>query len=84
MITIGSYFTTPGGSSEKITLYCALVDGSNAAGIFGLEDENEDIRVFTMTLDEVRKGLEQGMFENATALIAMQWLLLNHSNIAKT
>ncbi|PCJ50255.1 MAG: ADP-ribose diphosphatase [Gammaproteobacteria bacterium] len=84
LITIGSYFTTPGGSSEKITLYCALVDAKDAGGIFGLEHENEDIRVFTLSLDEVSKGLEQGLFENATALIAMQWLVLNHQKMAKT
>lgn len=81
LIEIGSYFTTPGGSSEKITLYCARVDATDATGIFGLEDENEDIRVFTMTLDEVSKGLEEGLFENATALIAMQYLLLNKQKL---
>jgi ADP-ribose pyrophosphatase len=81
LIEIGSYFTTPGGSTEKITLYCARVDASNANGIFGLEDENEDIRVFTMTLDEVSKGLGDGLFENATALIAMQYILLNKQKL---
>ena len=84
LIKIGHYFATPGGSSEKLTLYCARVDASDAAGIFGLEDEDEDIRVFTLTLDEVAKGLDDGIFENATSLIAMQWLLLNHEKLNKT
>lgn len=83
LFEIGRYFSTPGGSSEKVTLYCARVDSSNAAGIFGLEDENEDIRVFTMGLSEVAKGLEENLFENATCLIAMQWLLLNTDKLAK-
>jgi len=82
-IEIGSYFVTPGGSSEKLTLYCARADASNAAGIYGLPDENEDIRVFTMTIDEVEKGLNDGDFENATSLIAMQWLLLNREKLHK-
>lgn len=82
-VEILSYFSTPGGSSEALTLYCARVDASNAAGIYGLEHENEDIRVFTMSLDEVRQGLDNNLFENATCLIAMQWLLLNRDKLHK-
>ena len=81
LIEIGSYFTTPGGSSEKLTLYCAQVNANNADGIFGLKDENEDIRVFTMSLDEVKRGLEENVFENSTCIIALQWLLLNHHKL---
>ena len=78
---IGKYFCTPGGSSESIIMYCALIDSSDVGGIFGLDHEQEDIRVFTMTLDEVRDGLQSGLFENATTLIAMQWLLLNQEKL---
>jgi len=77
MIEIGNVFSTPGGSTEQLILYCARVDASNAGGIFGLEHENEDIRVLTMSLDEVRSGLDDGLFENATSIISLQWLLLN-------
>jgi len=80
---IGSYFVTPGGSSEKLTLYCARADAKNAAGIFGLADENENIRVFTMDLQQVEKGLNTGLFENATSIIALQWLLLNQDKLHK-
>jgi len=76
-VEIASYYSTPGGSTEKVTLYCARVDASNADGIFGLQEENEDIRVFTMDLEEVKKGLSQGQFDNSTCLIALQWLILN-------
>ena len=83
LIEIGNYFATPGGSTEKLTLYCARVDSTDASGIYGLEDENEDIRVFTMTLTEVEKGLDENIFENATSLIALQWLLLNQTKLDK-
>lgn len=79
---IGRYFCTPGASSESIYLYCALVDSEKAGGVFGLAHEQEDIRAFTMTLDEVREGLKQGIFENATSIIGMQWLLLNHQDLS--
>ncbi|MCP3673847.1 MAG: ADP-ribose diphosphatase, partial [Gammaproteobacteria bacterium] len=81
LIKIGDFFATPGGSTEKLWLYCAKVDASDAAGIFGLENEDEDIRTFTMNLDEVAKGLDDGLFENATSIIALQWLLLNRKKV---
>lgn len=74
---IGQYFCTPGGSSESIKLYCATIDSSNIGGIFGLEHEQEDIRVFTMPLADVKVCLDSGEIENATTIIALQWLLLN-------
>ncbi len=74
---ISKYFSTPGGSSESITLFCATVDATDVTGIYGLDSEQEDIRVFTMTLAEIRAGLDSGAFENATTIIALQWLLLN-------
>jgi len=80
---IGKYYSTPGGSSESISLFCARVDSSSAGGVFGLEHEQEDIRVFTMTLNEVESGLNRGLIENATTIIAMQWLLLNHQRLKK-
>lgn len=83
LIEIGSYFATPGGSSERLTLYCAKVDASDADGIYGLEAEDEDIRVFTMGLEEIKKALDEGIFENATSLIALQWLLLNREKVHK-
>ncbi len=81
LIKIGDFFATPGGSTEKLWLYCAKVDASDAVGTFGLENEDEDIRTFTMDLDEVAKGLNDGLFENATCIIALQWLLLNREKV---
>jgi len=74
---IGKYFCTPGGSSESIQLFCATVDSENIGGIFGLEHEQEDIRVFTMPIADVKHSLDSGEIENATTIIALQWLLLN-------
>jgi len=84
MIKIGDVFATPGGSSEQLALFCGKVDATGASGVFGLEHENEDIRVFTRDLDEVRDGLERGVFENATTIISLQWLLLNIEKVHKT
>ncbi len=84
LIEIGKFYASPGGSSEKVTLFCSLVDAQNAEGIFGLDDENEDIRIFTMGIKDIEKSLKAGLFENATAIIAVQWLLLNLGSLVNS
>lgn len=71
------FLTSPGVTSESITLFCARVDAEGVGGVHGLEVEHEDIRVFTVTSDEAFRWLAEGRFANATALIAMQWFRLN-------
>ncbi|MBT8449440.1 MAG: NUDIX domain-containing protein [Gammaproteobacteria bacterium] len=78
---IGKFYTTPGGSSESISLYCARVNSEDVGGVHGLEYENEDIRVFSLAVNEVKERLNTGYFENATALLSMQWLVLNKERL---
>jgi ADP-ribose pyrophosphatase len=73
------YLSSPGGSSETVTLFLGRVDSSKADGIGGLASENEDIRVFSLPWAEIEEGLRTGRFTNALALIALQWLALNHA-----
>ena len=42
------FFTSPGATTESVTLFCGRVDSSNAGGIHGLDDEGEDIRVIVV------------------------------------
>lgn len=71
------YFVSPGGSNEHFILYCGRVDASNTGGIFGLAEENEDIRAFPVALDEAIVLLQEGKIQTAPAIIAIQWLQLN-------
>lgn len=74
---IYEYFVSPGGSDEYLTLYCGRVDASNAGGIYGLDDENEDIRAFALPLDEAIELMREGNIKTAPVIIALQWLQLN-------
>jgi ADP-ribose pyrophosphatase len=76
-----SYFPSPGGSSETIALYLAEVDAAGAGGHHGLEQEHEDIRVLSVAAQEAFRLLEEGAFENGTALLALQWLALHHDKL---
>jgi ADP-ribose pyrophosphatase len=72
-----NYFSSSGGMSECIHLYCASVDSSNLSGVYGLEEEGEDILVHVVTRDQALTLLESGKITNAATIIALQWLQLN-------
>jgi len=80
---IGCYLSSPGGASEKVSLYIGRVDSRGAGGIHGLAGEEEDIRVIVRPWPEVEAGLQSGMFTNATTLIALQWLALNRAKLRR-
>lgn len=83
LIHICDYYNSPGGSNEKITLYCGRVDTENAGGIFGLVEEHEDIESVVLSYDEARLATESGKINNAMAIIALQWLQLHKPELLK-
>jgi len=74
---IGNFYSSPGGTSETIQLYCACVNSSGVGGIHGLEEEGEDIQVRVVSFDDAVQLLGNGKLNNASAMVAMQWLMLN-------
>jgi ADP-ribose pyrophosphatase len=74
---ICSYFTSPGGCNEFISLFCGRVDASNAGGLHGLKEEDEDIRTFTVPSDDAFKMVQTGEIRTSPAIISLQWLQLN-------
>jgi len=78
LIPISEYYLTPGSSNEILTLYCGITNTINAGGIHGLAIEDEDIKVHVLSFDTVMQKLNQGEIKNASTLVALQWLALNH------
>ncbi|MCN4144466.1 MAG: NUDIX domain-containing protein [Thiohalomonas sp.] len=74
---IGDFYCSPGGTSETIQLYCACVNSEGAGGIHGLDEEGEDIQVRVVSFADAVQLLENGHLNNASAMIAMQWLMLH-------
>lgn len=81
LLPICKYWVSPGGTNERIHLYCGLVDSSNVGGLHGLEHEGEDIRLIKLALRDAISLLEEGIINNAATIIALQWLQLNHAEI---
>lgn len=77
LLPICDYYPSPGGSSERVSLYCARVDSSRAGGIHGLDSEHEDIRVHVVPVDEALGMLDSGILDSAMPIIALQWLALH-------
>ena len=84
LIKICDYFSSPGISSEKVRLYLGIVASEDMGGVYGLENENEDIEVVVMPYENAIKVMKKGCLANAMSIIALQWLELNKSDILKT
>lgn len=77
------YLSSPGGMSEAIYLYAAVVDSSNCGGVYGLPEEGEDILVHVVKRDMVMQLLAEGKITNAATIIGLQWLTLNHERLSR-
>jgi ADP-ribose pyrophosphatase len=78
---INRFYTTPGGSSEQISLFYGRVDSTQVGGIHGLDHEDEDILVYTVPFDEAYKMLEESKIESGIPIIAIQWLALHREGL---
>lgn len=72
-----SYLASPGGTTERLQIYVAEVDASHAGGLHGLPHEGEDIRVQAVPREQAWQWLQEGRIDNASTIIALQWLQLN-------
>lgn len=80
---ICEYLVSPGGTSERITLYCGRVDASGVGGVHGLEEEDEDILVQAVPFTEVWRWFEEGKVDSASPIIALQWLAMHRGSLRR-
>ncbi|CAM5222957.1 NUDIX domain-containing protein [Alishewanella longhuensis] len=72
-----SYFSSPGGSTEKISLFLGRLTAPVQSGLFGLDSEHEDIKMHVMPRATAMALLASQQIDNAATVIALQWLALN-------
>ncbi|WP_435139770.1 NUDIX domain-containing protein [Formosa sp. A9] len=78
MESIGEYFVSPGGASEKVHAFYAEVNSADK--IYeggGLDDEQEDIQLVKLPISDIRNTLKSNAIKDAKTIIALQWMLLN-------
>ncbi|MEM0910911.1 MAG: NUDIX domain-containing protein [Pseudomonadota bacterium] len=81
LVEAPNFLVSPGGTTERLYTFVGRVDSSNAGGIFGLEEETEDIKVHVVSESTAKSWLDKGEIDNATALILLQWFFLNRDHI---
>ncbi|MCW8829837.1 MAG: ADP-ribose diphosphatase [Gammaproteobacteria bacterium] len=78
---ICDYLVSPGGTSERISLYCGRVESEGAGGVHGLDSEDEDILVRAVPFAEAWQWFEQGEINSASPIIALQWLKMHRERL---
>ena len=77
LLPVCEYYNSPGGSAEKMTIFCASFEVAKAGGIFGVATEAENIRTVILSRVEALTAIASGKINNAMSIIALQWLQLN-------
>jgi ADP-ribose pyrophosphatase len=78
---IASYFSSPGGTSEHVTLFIGRTTAPAEGGIFGLAEEQEDICVHVMDAARAIGLLYANKIRDAQTLIALQWFAMHHTEL---
>jgi nudix-type nucleoside diphosphatase (YffH/AdpP family) len=71
-----TFYTTPGGSSERIWLYYAEIQAADQVGSGGgLIAEGEDIKPIRLPRQELHHAIGGGHIQDAKTLVGLLWLL---------
>jgi nudix-type nucleoside diphosphatase (YffH/AdpP family) len=85
MERIGRYMLMQGGCDEVMVYYAARValPRPDAAGMHGLAQEGEDIRVLVLPAEEVFALLDANRIENVTAAVCLYWLRQHRARLRR-
>jgi ADP-ribose pyrophosphatase len=81
LLPVCDFLVSPGGTTERIALFCGRADATQADGIHGAPEEDEDIKVHVVPLDTAFTFLQSGRINSASAIIALQWMALNREQV---
>ncbi len=81
LVPVGSYYPSPGASSELCHAFIARVDARGAGGLFGLAEHGEDVKAHVVPLATALGWLADGRLRAASALITLQWLALHRADL---
>ncbi|MGB0288774.1 NUDIX domain-containing protein [Aequoribacter sp.] len=80
---IASFYPSAGACTEQIRCFVGRVDSAPERGVFGLDEEHEDIKVHRVSCEQAFAMLHDNKVNNGHTLIALQWLALNHQALRK-
>jgi ADP-ribose pyrophosphatase len=78
---IADFYTSPGGTSEHITMFAGRVTAPENGSIYGVTSENEDIRVRVMDATQAIGLLYANKIRDTQTMVAIQWFAMHHTEL---
>ncbi|MCX7631080.1 MAG: NUDIX domain-containing protein [Geminicoccaceae bacterium] len=75
------YRSSPGGTTECVTVFVAEVRLPEHGGLFATASEQEDIRAHVLPAEEAFERLRRGLVTATTGVIPLLWLELNRARL---
>jgi ADP-ribose pyrophosphatase len=75
------YASSPGGTSERVSVFIGEVTAPEAGGVFGHVGEGEDILTHVLASEEAFARLERHEIVAVTAVIGLMYLRLNRERL---
>lgn len=83
LVLAQAFLPSPGGSSERVVVFCAEADLGRAGGIHGVAGEHEDIRVEVYPAAEAIRLLDEGLIEAGPAVVALSWFARHRERLKR-
>jgi ADP-ribose pyrophosphatase len=81
LVPLYSLVLSPGACSETCNIFLGRIEAAGVGGVHGLDTENEDILVKTMSFADALALLARDEIDNSAAVIALQWLALHRDEL---
>ncbi|MGU3311575.1 NUDIX domain-containing protein [Acinetobacter sp. M5A5_2a] len=79
-----SFYPSAGACSELFHLYVSETDLPAEGGVFGVDNEGENIQLHLFNYSEIQTLLDSGRLRNAPVIMALQWLSQHITTIIKS
>lgn len=77
------YYPSPGVLSENVHVFVGRIDVDRIAAFGGLAEEDEDIKVKTLSTDEALALLDADRINNSITIIALGWLARRRDDLRR-
>lgn len=81
MERIADYYTSPGFAAERVISFIAEAELGDEGGLHGNPGEHEDIRAFTLGVEDALAGISSGEIDDAPAVLSIFWLQQNRARL---
>lgn len=83
LLKFSEYYSSPGPMTEYIYAFIAEVETVTKGTLGGLEEEQEVIKSFVVSLDQAIAMADSGKVRNSNAVLAVNWLARNREKVRR-